>query len=385
MTLTDIAINDLRRRKSRMAFLVLGLVMGVATVVSLVSITQAMHADIQDKIDQYGANIVIAPKSDDLTLSYGGVSVSSTPFDVNELHVSDAELIRTIELKANIAAVAPKLVGGVDVNGQRALLVGVHFPEELKVKQWWHVVGNIPTEPNEVLLGYAAAARLGAMPGGTLNLGGRRLTVSGTLQETGGAEDGIIVADLATAQAILGKPGAISLIEVSALCKACPVEEIVAQIGGVLPDARISALAQAVKGRQQTVDQLTSFSVAVAAVVMLIGGMIVLTTMMGSVNERTREIGIFRAIGFRKKHISRIILSEAAFLSVAGGLVGWLVGTLSSAILAPRVAQIDLPVNWDPALAAGAIGLSLAVGLLASAYPAARASSLDPAEALRFI
>jgi putative ABC transport system permease protein len=385
MKLTDISLNNLRRRKSKMGFLVIGLLIGVATVVTLVSITQAMHTDIQDKIDQFGANIVITPKSDDLSLSYGGVTVSNTSFDIKELHSDSAALIRTIDLKANIAAVAPKLIGAVETGGTRVLLVGVVFPEELKIKKWWQIVGQEPAGPDDVLLGYGAAAKLGLMPGGRLILAGRNLNVAGTLKETGGQEDDLIVADLATTQAILGKPNAISLIEVSALCKACPVEEIVKQIEGVLPDAKISALAQAVKSRQQTVDQLTSFSVAVSAVVLLIGALIVLTTMMSSVNERTREIGIFRAIGFRRIHVARVILTEALIVSVLGGLLGWVVGMLASVTLGPRVAQLSVPIPLDPALAAGAVGLSVVVGLAASIYPALRASNLDPAEALRFI
>jgi putative ABC transport system permease protein len=385
MKLTDISLNNLRRRKSKMGFLVVGLLIGVATVVTLVSITQAMHTDIQDKIDQFGANIVITPKSDELSLSYGGVTVSNTSFDVKELHSDSAALIRTIDLKANIAAVAPKLIGAVETGGTRVLLVGVVFPEELKIKKWWQIVGQEPSGPDDVLLGYGAAAKLGLMPGGKLSLAGRNLKVAGTLKETGGQEDDLIVADLATTQAILGKPNAISLIEVSALCKACPVEDIVAQIEGVLPDAKISALAQAVKSRQQTVDQLTSFSVAVSAVVLLIGALIVLTTMMSSVNERTREIGIFRAIGFRRIHVARVILTEAFIVSVLGGLLGWVVGMLASVTLGPRVAQLSVPIPLDPVLAAGAVGLSVIVGLGASIYPALRASNLDPAEALRFI
>ena len=152
-----------------------------------------------------------------------------------------------------------------------------------------------------------------------------------------------------------------------------------------MPDARITALAQAVRGRQQTVDQLTSFSVAVSAVVLLIGALVVLTTMMSSVNERTREIGIFRAIGFRRSHVARVILTEAFVVSLLGGILGWLIGMLASQALGPAVAQLSVPVRWDPLLAAGAVGLSIAVGMAASAYPAMRAANLDPAEALRFI
>jgi len=385
MRLTDIALNNLKRRKSKMLFLVLGLLIGVATVVSLVSITRAMHTDIQDKIDQFGANIVVTPQADDLALSYGGVTVSSAAYDVKELHTDDAAKIQQIPLRANIANVAPKLVGAVDVGGNKVLLVGVDFPSELRLKKWWEIVGQDPAVPDEVLLGYNAASRLSAMPGNTVTINGRSFQVAGTLKELGSSEDDAIFADLGAAQQVLGKPDAVSLIEVSALCKACPIEDIVQEISMQLPDARVSALAQAVKSRQQTVDQLTSFSLAVSIVVLLIGGLVVLTTMMSAVNERTREIGIFRAIGFRRTHIARVILFEALLVSLLGGVLGWFLGMLASTVLGPRVAQLSVGVEWNPLLALGAVALAVAIGLAGSIYPAIRAANLDPAEALRFI
>ena len=385
MRLTDISLNNLQRRKSKMLFLVLGLLIGVATVVTLVSVTRAMHTDIQDKIDKFGANIVVTPKADDLALTYGGVTVSSAAYDVKELHTDDAAKIQQIPLRANIANVAPKLVGAVDVGGSRVLLVGVDFPSELRLKKWWEIVGQDPAAQDDVLLGYNAASRLSAMPGNTVTINGRPFKVTGTLQELGSSEDDAIFADLGAAQQVLGKPNAVSLIEVSALCKACPVEDIVQEISMQLPDARVSALAQAVKSRQQTVDQLTSFSLAISLVVLLIGGLVVLTTMMSAVNERTREIGIFRAIGFRRTHIARVILFEALLVSLLGGVLGWLLGMLASTVLGPRVAQLSVGVEWNPLLALGAVALAVAIGLAGSIYPAIRAANLDPAEALRFI
>ena len=221
------------------------------------------------------------------------------------------------------------------------------------------------------------------MPGGTLTLGGRQLKVSGTLRETGGAEDGIIVADLATAQEILGKPGAISLIEVSALCIACPIEDMVMQIGEALPQARVTALRQAVTLRMETVGQLERFAWVLSAVVLAIGALVVFTTMLGAVAERRGEIGVFRAIGFRQSHIARIVLTEAVAVSVVGGLVGWAGGMVAATLLAPAFVQVSGPVIWSPWLALGAIGAAVLVGLLASLYPAWRAARLDPCTALR--
>jgi putative ABC transport system permease protein len=161
------------------------------------------------------------------------------------------------------------------------------------------------------------------------------------------------------------------------------VEDMVKQISGVLPQARVTALRQAVTLRMDTVGQLGRFAMAVSAVVMAIGSLVVLTTMMGAVAERRQEIGLFRALGFRQRHVMGIILGEAAVVSLLGGLFGWLLGMGAAVVLAPRLAAVTMPVLWSPWLALGAIGGALLVGLLASLYPATNAARLDPTTALR--
>src|SRR4030067_1011779 len=117
---------------------------------------------------------------------------------------------------------------------------------------------------------------------------------------------------------------------------------------------------------------------------MLIGSLIVFTTMMASVNERTREIGIFRAIGFRKVHIVRIILLEAFVVGFLAGVFGYLAGMgISGAALPLFLPGQGTGVQWDMGMALGATAISIALGLAASAYPALRAARLDPAESLR--
>lgn len=384
MRLSTISLNNLRRRRGKALLLVLGLAVGVATVVSMLAITTALRADTERKIDQYGANILMVPRSDDLSLSYGGVAVGVSTA-VQELNAADVASIRTIKNAENISTIAPKLLGAAEVGGTRVLLVGVDFPEELRLKRWWTYEGQKPEGSDQLILGQEAAQRLKVGPGSPLQILGRPFTVAAVLNPIGNQEDGLIYADLGVVQDLFGKPGKVSLVEVSALCSTCPIEQIVEQIGEKLPQAKVTALAQVMKSREQTVEQLGNFSLAVSAVVLLVGGLVVLTTMMSSVNERTREIGIFRAVGFRKSHVVRIILMEALLLSLMSGLVGWTVGTLGSSIIAQRVAQLEAPVSWDPLLAGWALGLALLVGLLGSLYPALRASALDPAEALRSI
>jgi putative ABC transport system permease protein len=105
--------------------------------------------------------------------------------------------------------------------------------------------------------------------------------------------------------------------------------------------------------------------------------------MMGSVNERTREIGVFRAIGFRRGHVVGLILIEAAVASVLAGLFGYLAGMGTTYFVLPLVAEGRAHVSWAPLLGPAAIIIAVTIGAVASLYPALHASRMDPTEALR--
>jgi putative ABC transport system permease protein len=158
---------------------------------------------------------------------------------------------------------------------------------------------------------------------------------------------------------------------------------MVKQISEVLPQARVTALRQAVTLRMETVDQLTRFAFAVSLVVIAIGALVVLTTMLGAVSERRQEVGLFRALGFRRAHIERVIVGEALVVSLVGGILGWVIGMGTAMLLRPSLSDLAAPVMLDPWLALGAVGGTLLVGLGGSLYPARRAARLDPTTALR--
>ena len=384
MRLIDVALNNLWRRKGRMILIVLGLTLGVATVVALVGIVNAMQTDVSVKLDEYGANILIVPKANDLSLSYGGVTVSSAAYDVGELTMADLDLIGTIENAPNISVVAPKLLGAVPVKGRTVLVAGVQFDDELLLKQWWDMAGREPAGPGDAMVGSRLADALHLSPGSTLSIDGHTFQVSGVLAENGSQDDDIFFIDLSVAQRMMNKPEGVSLVEVAALCIECPVEEMVKQIAGVLPQARVTALRQAVTLRMEMAKQLGRFALVVAVVVLLIGSLVVLTTMFGAVTERRREIGLFRALGFRQQHIVQIILGEAAILGLLGGVLGWSLGMGAAVALTPRLANVTTPVSWwDPWLAIGSVGGALLIGLGASLYPAISAARLDPVITLR--
>src|SRR4051812_21043981 len=196
MKLHNIAANNLRRRKGKMAFVTIGLAVGIATVVTLITLTNSMSQDIGKKMDEFGANILITPKSNDLSMSYGGISLGRVSFDQREISEADLAKIDGIKNKGNISAVAPKVLGGVKIKDKDILLVGVQFDKELKMKQWWNIFGKAPGKDTELLLGSEAADSLGVMSGETIEIGKETFTISGILDKTGSQDDGLIFAPL---------------------------------------------------------------------------------------------------------------------------------------------------------------------------------------------
>ncbi len=385
MHLRDIAFNNLKRRKGKAFFLLAGLTTGVATVVALATISASMEHSIEEKLDRFGANIVVSPQTEGFSLSYGGISLGGVSYQAQELTAEDVARIDTIPNRANLKVIAPKTLGVVKAASSSVLLAGIDVEKELELKKWWQITGAAPKGDTEVLAGARVAADLGLTPGSAVAVSGNEMQVVGVLAETGGQDDELLFATSAAAQRILGKEGLYSIVEVSALCKDCPVNDLVAQIGKEIPGARVSAVQQVVRAKMQALDHLRAITAGVTGVVVVTAILIVLVAMTGSVRERTREIGIFRAIGFRSSHIVRIILTEAAVVSVAAGLVGWGIGIAAAQSALPLFAGDGVSVMLSPLVGAAALAGAVATGLLASLYPAKTAVRLAPNEALRIL
>jgi len=383
MTLKLISLRHLMRRKTKAAFILAGLAMAVATVVGIITYVQATRHDIAHKLEQYGANILIVPKTENLSLSYGGLSMGGVSFDLEEIRESELTRLATIPNHKNIAAVGPMVLGVASVEGRRMLLAGVDFKAAAILKPWWHVEGRLPQDDG-VLLGAEAARVLNLDTGQRLSVNGRSLVVSGRLAITGSQDDQLAFLTLAAAQQLFAKPGRISMVEVAALCKDCPIEDMVRQISAALPGAKVMAIQQVVKSRMEALAQFQRFSYGISGVILFIGGLVVLVTMMGSVRERTREIGIFRAVGFRRTHILQIVLLEAGIISALAGILGYGAGWASAAAALAFFGDAHSGhVPFAPGLAAGSVALAMALGLIASVYPAQMGARMDPNEALR--
>lgn len=314
-----------------------------------------------------------------------------------------------------VRAVAPKLLGVAQTTGRNVIVAGSDLQSEFTIKPWFRLqqpgemeetvlvttetgemdfeklnlaredISTLLLTDGEVLLGATIAEELGAMPGDILEIAGREFQVFALLEEMGSAEDKQVLMNLAVSQEILQRPGEVTVIEVSADYSLGSEATLLAQLVGALPQAEVTSLRQAALGRDEMLTRLTRFGTSVSILVLFVGMLVVTLTMSGAVRERTREIGIFRAIGFRKSHITKIILMEGAMVSLIGGIMGYVAGMAAARITGPLLSGMEITVPWRADIFFGAVLLALVIGALASLYPARQASKLDPAEALRFI
>lgn len=384
MKLYNISLNNLRRRKAKMLFLLIGLTIAVTTVVTLVTVSEVMNAEIGNKLDEFGANILIVPRSDELSLNYGGLAVTGVSLDAQKLSEADVPKIKTIRNRENIKIIAPKLLTVAPVVQRNVVVVGVDFSQELQLKKWWKLTGERPVNNRQAIIGSEIKDQLQLKIGQLFQIKGEDFTVAALLEPTGSQDDAVVFIDLKTAQRLFGKPNELSLIEVAALCYDCPIEEIVRQTSEKLPGAKVMAIRQTIESKMEAMHRFEHFSYGISVVIVLVAALIVMTNMTASVNERTREIGVFRAIGFRRSHIMKIILTEAFLTSLLAGIMGYGVGLIASRLVAPVLTMNgsgEISLNYT--LLGFSVALAVLVGLLSSIYPAYKASRLDPTVALK--
>nr|MDQ2710163.1 ABC transporter permease [Actinomycetota bacterium] len=394
-----IALRSLRAHKLRSLLTMLGIVIGVTAVIVLVGFGDGMKAGFNKTFGELAKAIIVAKVL--ATVPGGG-----TP---KELRDVDVEAVRKAPA---VAEVTPLLSGtaliqhgpGSQYRGQvqgstvsylgvsnRELSRGVMFSaadEQAKSK-----VAVLGPDVVDAIYGGNAADAVGS----EITVANTTFTVIGVMRGAGGGFDDVAVMPLESARTfIFGGSNEITSMAVKAKSVA-QVPAAVDQINKILDDRhkirddskrdfKVTALRKQMEQFNQFVKYLTMFIVAVAAISLIVGGIGVANIMLVSVTERTREIGIRKAIGAPRSAIMKQFLLESTLLAGLGGLIG--VGfavtviTVGANVL-PKVApDFGAPILSAPPILV-AFGVSLAIGLVAGGYPALRAARLRPVEALR--
>ena len=385
MRLRTIAIGNLRRRKGKATLVVIGLAVAVAAFVLVLSLVVSLRATMDDKLSKFGSNLVVTPASTQLSLTYGGVSVAGAGSgEVRYLGATDLARLRAVPSAGEIAAAVPVLLQPVEAGGRSFLAMGTDLAESAKVKLWWRVEGRLPSRSDEVLLGLNVRNALGLDTGKTLEVDGRTFTVAGVLQETGGEEDNLIIMPLAALADLSGLEGRLNLIEVTAASTAA-VDTLTREIEAAVPGSSVASVKKSIEFTNQANSSLADFGLAITLLIVLISGLVVMITMLTSVKERQKEIGVFRAIGYKRRHITKLVLIEAVLLSAGGAVIGVIAGLLAAFVVPSIAPSLSLTTAPNLVVIVAGVALAFAVGLLAALYPARRAANMDPAAALKQI
>lgn len=394
MKLYQVVIKDVMRRKRRVLYATLGVVIGIATVVGILTVAVAGQARIYNELEKYGPNLAVVPAINNLDMKLGNMSLGT--LSVGENYISEEKLPKIreiadgeirmalkIEDEGNIAIIAPKLYINTKVDGMSVMVVGVEPEEESKIKTWWKIrEGGFLEGKDQALVGAMAAEILRLKVGDSIPLNGSNVTVIGILEETGSNDDYQVFVPIETLQTAFGKEGLVSSIDIRALCNACPVEIIANGINQNIPGVRAVAVKQIAAAEMGMMEKMSKFLLALAGITLAVGLFGVVNTMMTSVHERIKDIGIMRAVGASRSQIVKVFIYEAIIIGIIGGIIGYTVGTLLAHAVGPLIFE-GTTVAYVPQYFPLALALAIVVAAIATVYPAFRATKIKVADSFR--
>ena len=400
------ALESLNANRLRAGLTMLGIIIGVGAVIAMLSVGQGAQATITSAISGIGTNL--------LFVSSG--NINNDVRNPKPLTLADAQAIDDPLVSPDIAAVAPTIQGSVDVSStsqktRRNSIIGV-TPDYFPMQNYTLTEGSFITE--DQVLGQASVAVIGptiadqlygthsGVVGETIRISGQPFHVIGVLASKGGSsfgnQDSRILVPISTAQARLihrGTTNEVDQILVQAT-SAGTVTQATDEVSQVLrqrhrtpvgiDDFTIFSQKDVLSIATTVTGVFTIFLGGISGISLLVGGIGIMNIMLVSVTERTREIGLRKALGARRRDILLQFLTESSMLSLFGGIIGIILGWLLSILIGQIAAATGNPFN--PVIGINSILLatlfSAAVGLFFGIYPANRAARLEPVEALRY-
>lgn len=405
------ATRNLRRRPVRSLLTVAGVGLAVAVAVSLGGFNVGYRRSIRESIEKLGYQVMImakgCPYEAATMMLKGGTGLLYLPDRVYETVKADPEIESITPI---FVGIAEKEAGGAADDGAKAFSVvsGIDVGSFRTMKPWtafktgkgydggrWFDDGAV----DEIVLGFEAAEYeqrkvgdryyLTVVPHGQVKAVRHTMKVVGVLQRSGSQDDGTVFMPLRRAQEIFGRPEALTIIGIKLKTFGAAALREFEGRWLALPEVQVVSLEQ-VKGTLVSLVGTAQAMIAAVAIVAVVVAVIgVVNTILMSVYERTGEIGILKALGAYRSDIFRLIWLETLLVCLAGAVVGCLVAALATGLVERAIVRlIDLGVSGSlvvlsPSMILGALGGAVVLGLLAGVYPAWRAASLRPIEAIR--
>lgn len=394
MSLHLLVFKDILRRKKRVFYAGLGIAVATMTVVGILTMATAGQARIVAQLEKYGANLSIIPSISNLDLTLGDLSLGSLTVGENYIpeatlpeirRIVDGEIRQSLGIQdaVDIATISPHLYVNTPVEGVSVLAVGIEPVAARAIKTWWQIeTGEFLQDGNQAVIGHKMAQLLKLDVGDEIHLNQTRVNVSGVLVETGSSDDYQMFVPIHTLQSAFDKTGQISSIDVRALCNACPVEVIADSLNRNIAGLRAVAVKQVAENEMGVMDKMNTLMLALAGITLVIGAFGVVNTMMTSVHERVKDIGIMRAVGASRGQIIRVFIYEAIVIGILGGLIGYLAGTGMAYGAGPLVFE-GSKISYIPLYLPLALALAIIVAVVATSYPAFRATTIKVSDSFR--
>ena len=359
-------LKNLMRRATRSLLTVIGIAIGVAAVVALGSMAKGIASN-------YGNALGV---SNDLLIT------QANSYDAAFSNL-DQDLGQRIQSIPDVTNVDPGVFGWIAVGNTPYFLVFGYDPGSVAMDHYRIVEGKPVTGPKQVAIGRRGADALDKQVEDTIRMNGVPYRIVGIYETGQGMEESGGVVTLEDAQDIAQKHRQVSLFQVG-VRPGADIETVKQRIANLDRDITVST-ASDYEGGEQWTAMLQGFAWSIAAIAILIGGLGMMSAMVMSVMERTREIGTLRAVGWSRRQVLRLILGEAVGLSLIGGVLGVGLGLMLS-WLAGQIPGVGafLEGTFSIGIIVQGMVTALALGIIGGLYPAWTAANLQPIEALRY-
>ena len=408
--------ESFRRQKRRKLLAGIAIMLGVGVATAMIAVATDIGDKISRELRTYGANLIVTPQEDTLDVEIGGVNLKP-PSDGAYLNEADLPKIKGMFWRNNIVGFAPMLPVSVALTDEKNVtLLGTYFSRHVVFGQqdfvtgvrtthpWWKVQGAWPEDNSgDILLGAHLAAKLGRTPGQEIDIAGQPRRIAGILS-TGGPEDDQIVAPLALAQQILGKPGAVRRIYVSAVTKpedafarrdpkSMPPEmydrwycspyaqSIAFQLQEAIPHSHAEQIRQVAQNEGTVLSRIQGLMLLITLAALLASALAVSASMATAVIERRSEVGLMKALGAGNLAVAVLFFAEATLLALLAGAVGFAGGSLLARQIGHSIFASQITVQ--PVLLPVILTIAVLVTFVGSAAAIRRAVKFDPVYALR--